>query len=263
MDAAKGMAELKRYDVAVALCRQAAIMEPGAPTPYANALVYAEEGKNADGMAWAAGNLLRQEWPLNNDDLHGRAKSKLDDLTRELTKSNHLTDAQKLQAGAGAGRSPRPGHHPDLARRGRPRPEGQGSRDRHDLLVRRSADGGRRHAGRRRPAGRRNRSRAGRKPTWRPRPSPASSRSTSSAPGAGRWAPRPSWKSFVIKGTPNEIRERHSLELRPGGDADQGDAEGRPTHQRGRPGLAGVAGPAKRPTTSRLRRSTCSPSCGA
>jgi hypothetical protein len=97
MDAAKGMAELKRYDVAVALCRQAAIMEPGAPTAYANALAYAEEGKNAEGVAWAAGNLLRQEWPLNNDDLHGRAKSKLDDLTREMTKSSNLTGAQKLQ----------------------------------------------------------------------------------------------------------------------------------------------------------------------
>jgi hypothetical protein len=105
MEAAKGMAELKRYDVAVSLCRQAALMEPGAPTPFASALVYAEEGKNADGMAWAAGNLLKQEWPVQNEDLHSRARKKLDDLTRELARENRQTDAQKLQAALGqAGR---------------------------------------------------------------------------------------------------------------------------------------------------------------
>jgi hypothetical protein len=56
--AARSLAEDKNYARAVALCRQAALLEPGTPHAFAEALRYAELARDSKAMAWAAGNLL-------------------------------------------------------------------------------------------------------------------------------------------------------------------------------------------------------------
>jgi len=96
--AAQAMADLKRHDRAVAFCRQAALMEPGIADPYVNGLVYAQDGKDAQAMAWAAAGLLKQDWPLDNDDLHNRARSKMADLARQLEQTARKADAEQMQA---------------------------------------------------------------------------------------------------------------------------------------------------------------------
>ena len=52
------MAEHKQYDRALAFCRQAALLEPNSSRPYAEALAYAELGKDSKAMAWAIGNIV-------------------------------------------------------------------------------------------------------------------------------------------------------------------------------------------------------------
>src|SRR5207245_3177738 len=64
LKASKAMADHKHWDRALAFCRQAAQLEPGAPKVYADALNYAEMAKDVDAMEWAAGNLLKQDWPV-------------------------------------------------------------------------------------------------------------------------------------------------------------------------------------------------------
>ena len=58
----------KRYDRALAFCRQAAQAEPNVPYPYAEALAYAEQARDPRAMEWAAGGLLKQDWPRSIDD---------------------------------------------------------------------------------------------------------------------------------------------------------------------------------------------------
>lgn len=94
--AAKAMSELKRFDRAVAFCKQAAMMEPNLADSYANALVYAGEGKDGLAMAWAASQLLKQDWPADNDELHARAKAKVADLAKVLDKDQRRIDAERL-----------------------------------------------------------------------------------------------------------------------------------------------------------------------
>jgi hypothetical protein len=53
VQAAKDMVNLKRYDRAVAFCRQAALLEPNVPYPYEEALVVAELAKDPSAMEWA------------------------------------------------------------------------------------------------------------------------------------------------------------------------------------------------------------------
>jgi len=47
-------------------------------------------------MQWAAGNLLRQDWPADNQDLHLRASSKLKDLALTLERSNRKGEAEHM-----------------------------------------------------------------------------------------------------------------------------------------------------------------------
>jgi hypothetical protein len=93
--AAKAMVELKRTDRAVALCRQAALMQPNGADAYADALAYAEASKDSDSMAWAAGNLLRRDWPTDNDFLHNQARQSLTSLARTLATSRKA-DAERM-----------------------------------------------------------------------------------------------------------------------------------------------------------------------
>ena len=73
LDASRAMAGDKRWDRALAFAKQAAVLEPNTPYAYNEALLYAESAKDVDGMEWAAGHLLRQDWPVSNQELQGKA----------------------------------------------------------------------------------------------------------------------------------------------------------------------------------------------
>jgi tetratricopeptide (TPR) repeat protein len=94
--ASQAMAEFKRYDRAVAYCRQASLLEPNAPTPYAEALLYAEMARDSDAMEWAAGNLLSRDWPVDSADYHAKAQDKLKALTRLLAQEKRQAEAERL-----------------------------------------------------------------------------------------------------------------------------------------------------------------------
>ena len=53
----------------MAFCKQAAELSPGLPHAYADAARYAEMARDAKTLEWAAGQLLRQEWPVRNAEL--------------------------------------------------------------------------------------------------------------------------------------------------------------------------------------------------
>src|SRR6185369_14082489 len=57
LDAARTMAGNGQYDRALAFCRQAALIEPNLVFSYDQALVYAEQSKDARAMEWAASRL--------------------------------------------------------------------------------------------------------------------------------------------------------------------------------------------------------------
>jgi len=82
----------------VAFCRQAAQLQPNNPHAYANALAYAELGKDSQGMEWAAGNLLSQEWPVDSYTLQLRAQAKLDALAGTLEVEKRKQEADRLRA---------------------------------------------------------------------------------------------------------------------------------------------------------------------
>src|SRR5207302_480561 len=87
LKASKAMADHKRWDRALAFCRQAALLEPGAPKVYADALNSAEMAKDVGAMEWAAGNLLKQDWPVKGDELHRKAQDRVEALTKALEAS--------------------------------------------------------------------------------------------------------------------------------------------------------------------------------
>jgi tetratricopeptide (TPR) repeat protein len=96
VQAAKDMAQLKRYDRAVAFCRQAALLDPNTAYPYEEAMIIAELAKDANAMEWAAGGLLRQDWPTDNQDLQLKARSKLKDLAAVLSHDRRDADAERM-----------------------------------------------------------------------------------------------------------------------------------------------------------------------
>lgn len=96
--AAQALRELRHYQRAVAFCRQAALLEPEQPDAYAEALASADEGKDPQAMAWAAGNLLHQDWVVDNQDLQTRALSRLEGLAKALEKENRRPEAQQLRS---------------------------------------------------------------------------------------------------------------------------------------------------------------------
>jgi hypothetical protein len=52
--------------------------------------------KDTDSMEWAAGNLLLQDWPVNNQQLHDKARVKLDNLAKTLTEAGRKEDADRM-----------------------------------------------------------------------------------------------------------------------------------------------------------------------
>lgn len=97
LKAARAMADLKNYKQAVSFSKQAAIMEPNVADAYANAMVYAADAKDPQAMAWAASQLQRQDWPIDNDELHAKAKAKVAELARALEETGRKTDAEQMR----------------------------------------------------------------------------------------------------------------------------------------------------------------------
>ncbi len=98
--ASQAMADAKRYDRAVAFCRQASLLDPNSPQAYAEALLYAELAKDSTAMEWAAGNLLKRDWPTDGKELHEKAQDKLKDLKQTLEAERRDIEAGRMAATA-------------------------------------------------------------------------------------------------------------------------------------------------------------------
>jgi hypothetical protein len=98
LQASRAMAENKHYGNSLAFCRQAAALQPNIAQPYETALDQAVIAKDTDAMEWAAGHLLLQDWPQNNQELHDKARVKLDSLARTLSESGRKEDAERMLA---------------------------------------------------------------------------------------------------------------------------------------------------------------------
>lgn len=96
LTASKALAGQKRYDRAVAMCRQAARLEPNSPAAYTEALVFAELAKDGEAMDWAASNLLKRDWTNDNANLHGKATGRLKNLAAALEKDGHKAEAERM-----------------------------------------------------------------------------------------------------------------------------------------------------------------------
>jgi len=97
LQAARTMADHKQYDRALAFCRQAALLEPNLSQPYAEALAYAELGKDSKSMEWAVGKLLSQDWASDNQLLHLKAQTRVQTLSQTLRQDNRVPEADKLK----------------------------------------------------------------------------------------------------------------------------------------------------------------------
>jgi tetratricopeptide (TPR) repeat protein len=96
LKASTAMAENKHYEVALAFAKQASGLQPNIPQPFEAALDHAVLAKDTDAMEWAAGHLLRQDWPVNNQELHDKARVKLDSLAKTLSESGRKEDAERM-----------------------------------------------------------------------------------------------------------------------------------------------------------------------
>ena len=114
------LAHDEKYGLALAFCRQAALLEPGTPHAYEEALNYAELGRDPKAMEWAAGNLLRHDWPVENRQLQARALQKIDALVKLLDQQGRKEESEKLKNTV-SGPRPRSGHQDQLAGRRRSR----------------------------------------------------------------------------------------------------------------------------------------------
>ncbi|MFO0928549.1 MAG: hypothetical protein U0736_16250 [Gemmataceae bacterium] len=92
LTAARALADDGKYERALAFCRQAAELEPTVPHAYAAAARYAEIARDVRAMAWAVGQLLRHDWPVDNAELRQTALERLEALARRLdrTEANEL-----------------------------------------------------------------------------------------------------------------------------------------------------------------------------
>jgi hypothetical protein len=94
--AAKVMAEYKEWDRAITFCRQAAQLEPNVPHAYEAALAYAVKDRNVPAMEWAAGNIAKQDWPIDNLKLQDAAQAKLEALATALKESKRQEEAGRM-----------------------------------------------------------------------------------------------------------------------------------------------------------------------
>lgn len=87
LKAATAMAKANNHKLAVAFCKRAAACSPNDPTPYANALAYAEKATDlkSDAVLWAADGLLKRDW-TNTDgiDYHKETAARLPKIEAKL-----------------------------------------------------------------------------------------------------------------------------------------------------------------------------------
>ncbi|VTS02553.1 von willebrand factor type a : von Willebrand factor type A OS=Pirellula staleyi (strain ATCC 27377 / DSM 6068 / ICPB 4128) GN=Psta_2654 PE=4 SV=1: VWA_3 [Gemmata massiliana] len=96
LGAARAEAELKNHDRAVSFCRRAAACSPEDPTPYANALAYADQASavRTDAVMWAANGLLGRDWNTSDGiDYHQQARDRLPQLEARLKGAGQDTGA--------------------------------------------------------------------------------------------------------------------------------------------------------------------------
>jgi tetratricopeptide (TPR) repeat protein len=96
LKAAKAEAGLKNHDQAVLFCRRAAQFSPDDPTPYANAMAYAEFATDvkSDAVMWAADNLLKRDFSTSDGiDYHKEVTARLPRLEAKLKASGQNTGA--------------------------------------------------------------------------------------------------------------------------------------------------------------------------
>jgi tetratricopeptide (TPR) repeat protein len=94
LKAAKAEANLKNHNQAFAFAKRAAEFSPGDPTPYANALAYAEFATDvkSDAVMWAADNLLKRDWSTTDGiDYHKEARGRLPKLEAKLKAAGQNT----------------------------------------------------------------------------------------------------------------------------------------------------------------------------
>jgi hypothetical protein len=103
LEAATALAQDEKYGLALAFCRQAALLEPGASHAYEEALGYAELARDPKAMQWAADNLLQRDWPVENKQLHDRALQKIDALVKLLGDQGRKDEADKLTSAVAMG----------------------------------------------------------------------------------------------------------------------------------------------------------------
>jgi hypothetical protein len=96
LEAATALAQDEKYGLALAFCRQAALLEPGLSQAYEEALGYAELARDPKAMQWAASNLLARDWPVENKQLHDRALQKIDALVKLLNQQGRKDEAERL-----------------------------------------------------------------------------------------------------------------------------------------------------------------------
>jgi tetratricopeptide (TPR) repeat protein len=97
LQAAPSLAREEKFGLALAFCRQAALVQPGTAKPYAEALNYAELSRDPQAMQWAAGNLLSHDWPVDNRKMQDLALQKVDSLVALLDKEGRKEDAERLR----------------------------------------------------------------------------------------------------------------------------------------------------------------------
>jgi tetratricopeptide (TPR) repeat protein len=98
--AAHAEGELGRPEVALAFCQRAAALEPNTPTPYVDALTYAEKATDvkSDVVNWASTNLLARDWPLDGIDYQTEAKRHVAKIATGFAANGRQAEAVKLQA---------------------------------------------------------------------------------------------------------------------------------------------------------------------
>ncbi|MDY3554867.1 VWA domain-containing protein [Gemmata sp. JC717] len=96
LKAARAEDGLKNHAQAVAFCKRAAECSPNDPTPYANAMAYAERASDvrSDAVLWAANNLLKRDWSTTDGvDYHKQVNDRLPKLAAKLHAAGQKTDA--------------------------------------------------------------------------------------------------------------------------------------------------------------------------
>ena len=75
----------------------ATTFEPNNVQAFSNALVFAEQGKDSQAMQWAVGEIISKDWPLENEDLHKQARTRLNTLAYNLGQESRTKEADKLK----------------------------------------------------------------------------------------------------------------------------------------------------------------------